>query len=147
MCSKWFAKRCAKFPCKLTTNTRRNMVKKPTPQKLKKQISFMSYSWKRITKESKFLLQFSGGLDLIILRRSNRITFDCYAKMARIGRKCFIEWGCANSHPANPYRIYKSRHVIGNQTQKLSLNTIICTPDHGSVNTRSQSLIATTILW
>ena len=45
---------------------------------------------------------------------------------------------CANSHPANPCRIYKSHHVSGNQTRKLSLNTMICTPEHGSVHMRNQ---------
>ena len=39
---------------------------------------------------------------------------------------------------------YKSHHVSGNQTRKLSLNTMTCTPEHGSVKMTSQSLIAIT---
>ena len=49
--------------------------------------------------------------------------------------------------PANPYQTYQSQHVNVNQTRKLSLNMMINTPEHGSVNMMSQYLIAITIIW
>ena len=100
------------------------MIKKPPPQNSNKHITFTSCSQKRITKEAKIPSQIFGGLDLVILERFYRTVFVWYAKLTPIKSKCFVEWGCANSHPANLYQIYKSYHVSGNQTQKLSLNTI-----------------------
>ena len=50
-------------------------------------------------------------------------------------------------HLANLYQTYESHRLNGNQTRKLSLYMIICTPEHGNVNMRSQSLIAITIIW
>ena len=87
---------------------------KPTTQNLNKQNTFTSYSRKQISKELKFLLQIVGGLDFIILKRCYRTTNIWYAKLAPITSKCFIEWGCADSLPANLYRINKSLHVRGN---------------------------------
>ena len=52
----------------------------------------------------------------------------------------------ANSHPDNPYQTNQSRHVNGKQSRKLSLNMTIYTPELGSVNMKSQSLIAITII-
>ena len=119
--------------------------KKLRPQNAIKQITLTSYSQKRMTKEAK--LQIFGWLDIILLKRCYRTVIIWYAKLAPKRRKCFIEWGCATSHPTNPYWIYKSHHVSGKQAQKLSLNTMSCTPEHGSVNMRIQFLIGITIIW
>ena len=45
---------------------------------------------------------------------------------------------CVNSHPASQYQTHQSHHANGNQTRKLSLNMMIYTPEHGSVNMTSQ---------
>ena len=50
-------------------------------------------------------------------------------------------------HPANRYQTYQSHNVSGNQTQKLSLHTMICTPGRGNVNTTSHYLTAIIIIW
>ena len=121
--------------------------KKPKPQNLNQPIMFTSYSQKQITKEAKFTLQIFFGLDLILLKRCYRTINNWYAKLAPIRRKYFIQWSCANSHPPNPYRIYQSHNMNGNQTQKLSWNTMICTPERGSVNPTSPLLIAITLFW
>ena len=134
------------IPCKLVSNTKPNMIKKPMLQNSNKQIRL------RLTAGSVSLKRKPNpctdfGLNLLLLKRCYRPTYIWKAKLAPIKRKCFIEWGYANSHPANIYWIFKSHHLIGNHTQKVSLNTMICTPEHGSVNTRSQSLVTTTIIW
>ena len=143
---KWFSNMSAKMPCKLLSNKKRIMIKKPMPQNSNK-IKSTSYSQKQIAKEAKFPLQIFGGLDFILLKSFYPTIIFWYAKMAPIRRKYFIKWGCANSYPASSYRIYQSHHLNGNQTCKLSLNTMTCMPEHGSVNMRSQSLIAITIIW
>ena len=58
------SKMSAKMPCNLISNTKRIMMKKPMPQNSDKQITFTSYSQKRITKEAKLILQILGGLDI-----------------------------------------------------------------------------------
>ena len=70
-----------------------------------------------------------------------------YAKLALIRRKFFTEWSYDKSHPANRYQTYQSHHANGNETWKLSLNMMIYTPEHGSVNMMSQYLKAITIIW
>ena len=75
------------------------------PQNSKKPFTFTTYSRKQIIKEAKFPLQIFGWLDLILLKMCYRTVITWYAKLAPIRRKYFIEWGCADSHPVNLYRI------------------------------------------
>ena len=63
-----------KMPCKLLSTTKRNIINNPTPQNLKKQSMFKSYSREPISKEANFILQIFGGLDLILLKRCYRTT-------------------------------------------------------------------------
>ena len=121
--------------------------RKTTPQIIKEQNMFTSYSRKRITKGAKFFLQIVVGLDLILSKMYYRTTTFWYAKLAPIRCKCFIEWGCAILQPANPYRKYESRHKIENLIRKWASNTMSCTPEHGGWNTRNQSLIAIKKIW
>ena len=53
---------------------------KPMPQTLNKLITFTSYHQKQITKEAKFFLQISCGLDLILLKSCYRTRYNWYAK-------------------------------------------------------------------
>ena len=100
----------------------------------------------QITKGVKFPLQIFGGSEHILLKRCYRTKFIWYAKLAPIRRKFFIKCSYANSHPANPYQTYQSHHANDNQTRKLSLNMMIYTLEHGSVNMTSQYLVAITII-
>ena len=142
-----FPGRPQKRPCKLISNTKRITRKKPKLHNLNKPITSTYHGQKKITKGAKLSLQIFSGLDHILLKRCYRTMIIWYAKLAPIRPKFFIEWGYANSHPANPYRTYQSHHANGNQTQKLALNVTIYTPEHGSVNMTRQFLIAFTITW
>ena len=130
----------AKTPCKLTSNIKLITTKRPTFQHSKKKIMYTSYSRKRIIKGVKLLLQNFGGLALTLLKKCYLTTFICYAKLAPTRRKCFIVCQCVNSHPANPQLIYESRHKNENLIRKWAPNTMICMPERGSVNTKSQFL-------
>ena len=131
---------------KLTLNTKRIRTRKLTLQNSKKQIMCMSYSLKQIIKELKFPLQNFGGLGLNLLKRPYQTTISWYEKLTQTKRKCFIARDYANSYPDHLYPMYKSRHENGDPTWKWSLNMLVHTPEHGSVNTKGQFLIAIMIM-
>ena len=64
--------------------------KKPTLQNLKKQITYISCSRKRIIKAAKFHLQNSVGLARTLSKKYYQIIIIWYGKLAPTRRKCFI---------------------------------------------------------
>ena len=72
-------------------NTRPITIKRPTLPKLKKQITYISCSRKRIIKAAKFRSQNFDGLARILLKKYCQIIINWYAKLAPTRRKCFIE--------------------------------------------------------
>ena len=121
--------------------------KKANASKLKQSDYVYIYSQTPIIREVKFPLQTFGGLAHILLRKYYAIIIMWYAKLAPTRRKSCTEWGCVNSHPVSQNPTYQSHHANGNQTRKSPLNMMIYTPEHGSVNTTSQYLTATAIIW
>ena len=117
------------------------------PQIWNRTITSSYYSQKQTTKGVKFPLQISAGSDHISLKRCYQTIIIWYAKLALIGRKFFTEYGYDNSHSTNRYQTYQSHHANGNQSRKLSLNMMIYTTEHRSVNMTSQYLTAVTIDW
>ena len=81
------------------------------PQNWNNLTTFTSYRWNQITREVKFPLQISGGLDHILLRKYYPTIIMWYAKLAPMKRKFWTEWGCVNSNRLNPYQIYQSHHA------------------------------------
>ena len=134
---KWFTIMLAEMLCKLTSNLKPIMTKRPTLQNSSKQISYMFYSRKRIMEGVKFRLGNSRGLAPKLLKRCYLITINWYAKMAPTIRKCFIACESASSHPANPHLTHESRHKNGNPIRRWASNTMICMPERGSVNRKS----------
>ena len=65
-------------------------INRPTLQNSTKQITYMSYSRKRIIKRVKFHLQNFVALARTLLKMCCRITIILYANLASLRRKCFI---------------------------------------------------------
>ena len=63
-------KKSARTPCKLTSNSKRNMTRKPTPQNSKEENMCVSFSSKQNIEQVKFPLRNFGGLGLIFLKKS-----------------------------------------------------------------------------
>ena len=70
-------------------NTKPIMTKRPTLQNLKKQITYISCSRKRIIKAAKFHSQNFVGLARIISTEPYQIIITWYEKLAPTRRKCF----------------------------------------------------------
>ena len=133
--------------CKLMSDTKRKMIKKPMLKNWNNLIVFTFCSQKRTTRETKFPSQTFGRSCHILLRKYYPTIIMWYEKLAPKKRKSCTARGNVNSHPVSQYQTHQSDHANGNQTQKLSLNMMIYTPEHGSVNMASQYLIAIAIIW
>ena len=107
----------------------------------------MSYSRKRIIKGAKFHLQNFVGLARTVLKNYYQITIICYAKLALTRRKCFIEWECVSSHPANHQLTYQSSLKNRNPIPKSVWITTICMEERGSMIMSSKFLTPRTIIW
>ena len=110
---------------------------KSSMQSSKRQITYMSYTRKRIIKRVEICLRNFGGLAPTFLKRCYLITSTWYATLAPTRHKCFI---------ANPHPTYESHHNNGYLIRKWALNTMFCMPERGSVNTKSQFLTPKTII-
>ena len=120
---KWSIKMFARIQCKRILNTKPTTTKMPTLQNLKKQITYISCSRKRIIKEAKFHSQNFAGWARILLRKCYQTTIIWYAKLALTRRKCFTECECVSSHPANHQPIYESIRTNTNPIPKWVLIT------------------------
>ena len=70
-------------------------------QNLKKQITYIPCSRKRIIKEAKFHSQNFAGWARILLRKCYQTTIIWYANLALTRRKCFTGCECVSSQTAN----------------------------------------------
>ena len=132
--------RCSKNTTKASIKYKACYDKKQTLQSSKKQITYRSHGGKWIIKGVKFRLRNFDGLAHRLSERCYPITITWYAKLATTRRKCFIACECVSSHPANRHLTYDPRHKNGNPIHKLASKTMICLPECGSVNTKSQFL-------
>ena len=71
------------------------------------------------------------------------ITVNWNAKIEQTKFKCFINWDHGRSRLDKPYLTYKPRRKNGNLSSRWSLNMMVCTSVHGSLNTKN--LLWTTI--
>ena len=76
--------------CKRILNTNATTTKKPTLQNLKKQITYISCSRKRIIQAAKSHSQNLVGLARILSKKPYQIKIIWYAKLAQTRRSCFI---------------------------------------------------------
>ena len=135
------------MPCKPKSNTRRIMIGKQTPQNWNKLITSSYYSRKQTTKGVEIPSQTFAGSGHILLKRCYPTIIIWHAELALTRRNFCIQWSYDNSHAANRHQTYQSHNASGNQTRKLPLHTMICTPGRGSANLTSQYLTAITKLW
>ena len=98
---RWSTKMFAKMLFRLLSNTKCILTKRSTLQSSKKQIMFMSYSWMQNIKGVKILLQNSGGLGRILLKKCYQTTNIWSAKLEPTRRKRFIASDCVSSYPDN----------------------------------------------
>ena len=137
---------CARILCRRILNTKPTKTKRPTLQNLKKQITYISCSRKRIIREAKFHSQNFAGWARILLRKRYRTTIIWYEKLALTRRKCFTECECVSSHPANHQPIYASTRTNTNLIPKSALITTICMRGRGNIIMNSQFSTLKTII-
>ena len=120
--------------------------KRPTLQNLKKQITCISCSPKRIIKAAKFHSQNFDGLARISSKKHYQVIIIWYAKLAQTRRNCFIGWECVNSHPANHQPTSQSSRKNTNPIPKWVYITTIYMPKRGSMISSSQFSTLRTIM-
>ena len=132
----------ARMQCKPTSGTKRT-IKKPKAPKLRERDYVYVIQPKEDHQGCKIPSQFFAGLVFILSERFCPIAIFWYIKSERTRRKFCIAQDYARSRPDNPDPMYKPRHYNEKLTLRLSLNMMICTPEHGSVHMKS--LFLTTI--
>ena len=108
------------------------MTKKQKIKNSKNAITSMYFNLKEIIIGVKYRSKKSAGLASMLLKMLHQITITRYAGLEQIKDKSFIACVYDRASQKNPNPMLIPRHKNGNSTWRLSLNLMICMPEHGS---------------
>ena len=142
---KWFSEMSTKTPCKLKSNTKRNMIKKPTPQNLNKHILLMSYRRKQITRGAKSFYSFSVHWSLYFRKSVTKQHSFATQKWHQKDASASSNQAAPSHTPPTSTRYTNNATRVearpGNFHKTRWFVRWFVHSEHGSMNTRSQSLI------